>query len=75
MNRLQHWHCGEIMHDILLNVKKGSWCVPLSKAYIVSSTLRSVSLATQLKHIGNQMAMESQTLCLRGNTHVNMQQT
>ena len=28
-NRLQHWQCGGIMHDML---KKGSWCIPLSKA-------------------------------------------
>ena len=28
-NRLQRWQCGGIMHDML---KKGSWCVPLSKA-------------------------------------------
>ena len=28
-NRLQRWQCGGIMHDML---KKGSWCIPLSKA-------------------------------------------
>ena len=28
-NRLQRWQCGGILHDML---KKGSWCVPLSKA-------------------------------------------
>ena len=27
-NRLQRWQCGGIMHDML---KKGSWCVSLSK--------------------------------------------
>ena len=31
-NRLQHWHCGGVMHDMLMKLKKGSWCVPLSKA-------------------------------------------
>ena len=28
-NRLQRWQCGGILHDML---KKGSWCVLLSKA-------------------------------------------
>ena len=31
-NRLQHWQCGKIMHDMLMKLKKGSWCAPLSKA-------------------------------------------
>ena len=28
-NRLQQWQCGGIMHNML---KKGTWCIPLSKA-------------------------------------------
>ena len=31
-NRLQRWQCGGIMHDMLMKLRKGSWCVPLSKA-------------------------------------------
>ena len=30
-NWQQHWQCGGIMHDMLMKLKKGSWCVPLSK--------------------------------------------
>ena len=32
-DRLQRWQCGGIMHDMLMKLlKKGNWCVPLSKA-------------------------------------------
>ena len=31
-NRLQHWHCDGVMHDMLMKLMKGSWCVPSNKA-------------------------------------------
>ena len=31
-NRLQYWQCGGIMHDMVMKLKKRSWCIPLSKA-------------------------------------------
>ena len=46
MNRLQRWQCGGIMHDMLMKLKKGSWCVPLTKASIFKFTLRSRSLSS-----------------------------
>ena len=31
-NRLQRRQCGGIVHDMLMKLRKESWCVPLSKA-------------------------------------------
>ena len=32
-NRLQHLVCGGVMHDMLMKLKKRSWCVPLSSVF------------------------------------------
>ena len=46
-NRLQRWQCGGIMHDML---KKGSWCIPLSKAYTLRNEVGIAHLQVALAH-------------------------